>query len=64
MVFGVCGESRPFRAGFLFFSYPGLAPWAKISRAVGALSLREKITKMERQDAAPPIKFAQSAGSA
>ena len=61
---GVCGESRPFRASFYLFAYPGLAPWAEIRRAVGALSLREKITKMERQDAAPPKKFAQSARSA
>ena len=33
-------------------------------RAFSAWSLREKITKMERQDAAPPKKFAQSAESA
>ena len=30
-------------------------------RAFSAWSLREKITKMERQDAAPPIKSARSA---
>ena len=32
----VRGESRPFRAGFLFICYPGLPPWAERSRAFSA----------------------------